>query len=88
MSETTVQDLVTQAVENNPAKISDTFNDLVLQRVVDAVSQRKQEIAQTLFDEPEEDDQEDISDEDIDVSDEELEQLDTEDDDEDTETDA
>ena len=49
MSKNTVQDLVSQAVENNPSKMGELFNDMILQRVVDAVSQRKQEIAQTMF---------------------------------------
>jgi len=88
MEETTVTtaDLVKSALEGNPTKLGDVFNDLAMQRIADAVAQRKQEIAQTMFDPVEDESDEDVTDE----QDEQDEQdnNDEVDDDEDTETDA
>lgn len=88
MEETTVTtaDLVKSALEGNPTKLGDVFNDLAMQRVADAVAQRKQEIAQSMFD-PVEDEAEEQEEQDQSEAD-DSQQDDEVDADEDTETDA
>ena len=64
MEETSVTsvDLINYALEDNPTKMGDVFNNLVMQKVVDAVSTRKQELAQSMFDAAEEGDTEETTD--------------------------
>ena len=52
MSDTplTAIDLINHALEGNPTKVGDTFNDLIMPRIVDAVAAKKQEISQVMFD--------------------------------------
>jgi len=99
MPETSVTsvDLINHAIDNNPTKMGDVFNSLVMQKVADAVATRKQELAQSMFDSAEEDDSVESDEEDQqdaegdEVADEDNEQQDDEnedDHDEDTQTDA
>ena len=88
MEETTVTtaDLVKSALEGNPTKLGDVFNDLAMQRIADAVAQRKQEIAQSMFD-PVEDEAEEQEEQDQSEAD-DSQQDDEVDADENTETNA
>lgn len=93
MEETTVTtaDIVKSALEGNPTKLGDVFNDLAMQRIADAVAQRKQEIAQSMFEpvEDEAEEQQDDEQEEQDQSEADDSQQDDEvDADENTETDA
>ena len=45
----TVQDLIQSAVEQKPVDFSQAFNGLALERLHNAVSARKLEIAQNMF---------------------------------------
>jgi hypothetical protein len=52
MSDTplTAVDLINHALEGNPTKVGDTFNNLIMPKIVDAVAAKKQEISQVMFD--------------------------------------
>ena len=45
-----ISDLVKLAYEDQPAKMQDVFNELMMGRVQDSIDQRKYEIAQRFFD--------------------------------------
>jgi hypothetical protein len=48
-----IMDLIGYAVNQNPVEFQQTFNDIVTDRLAQAVDDRKQEIAQAMFaDEP------------------------------------
>ena len=47
-----VDDLVVAAVERRPTDFANMFGDLMIDRLNDAVAQRKQEIAQSMFSTP------------------------------------
>lgn len=42
-------DLIKNASEGNPSDFISTFHDLIGQKVMDALDQRKQEVALTMF---------------------------------------
>jgi len=86
----TTIDLIAHALESNPTKVSDTFNDLIMTRVADAVQARKQELSNAMFDDGQEDDGEEIDDSDEQEDEEDSEQSDNDEaeEDENTETDA
>jgi hypothetical protein len=50
--EPTVQDLLFHSYEQKPVEFQQTFNDLIVQRIASAVSDRKMELAQSLFNAP------------------------------------
>jgi hypothetical protein len=50
--ESTVQDLLLHSYEQKPVEFQQTFNDLVVQRIASAVSDKKMELAHSLFNEP------------------------------------
>jgi hypothetical protein len=73
-----LKDLVQFALDKQPSKFKDAFNDLVSQRVVNVVDELKSEISANMFGEsPEdEDDIEDLDDTDLDdLDDEDLDGL-------------
>jgi hypothetical protein len=57
-------DLVSHAIEGNPAKVGDTFNSLIMSKIVDAIAAKKQEIAQNMFGIDQDEDEEQIGDDD------------------------
>lgn len=48
-----ISDLVISAIEKKPVEFEDAFNNIIVDRISDAVENRKMEIAQTMFNEPE-----------------------------------
>jgi hypothetical protein len=70
----TTNDLIGLAIDKNPVDFADTFNNLMMQKAVDAVERRSIEIAQSVYGSdagPEEDEFEDFDategDDDIDL---------------------
>lgn len=53
-----ISDLVKLAYEDQPAKMQDVFNELMMSRVQDSIDQRKYEIAQRFFDSTQDDEYE------------------------------
>ena len=49
MDNVTVQDLISLSYEQKPIDFQDAFNALVMDRVVQAVDQRKLQVAQAMF---------------------------------------
>jgi hypothetical protein len=49
-----INDLIGYAVNKNPVEFQNTFNDLVTDRLAQAVASRKDEVAQRTFGDPEE----------------------------------
>jgi len=75
MTDFTIDDMITNALEGKPEAFRNAFNDIMVSKIADAVELRKQEIAQSLYP-----DAEDQNDQESDESDEEdLETYDTED---------
>ena len=82
-------DIIDFTVDERPADVASVFDDLIGQKIVDAIAQKKIEVAQQMF-EPQEDDEDDIEyeddddsedyddDEDFEFDEDELEDLDTE----------
>ena len=68
-------DLIGQALEKNPVDFADTFSQLISQKAADAVAEKKVEMAQNMYAEPEEttDDDDDI---DFDIDFDDLDDLD------------
>ena len=69
----TTADLINNAVETKPIDFADTFNNLVGQKLVDALANRKIQLAQAIYssgpEEGEDDDEEfdfDLNDDDLD----------------------
>ena len=59
----TTNDLIGLAIDKNPVDFADTFNNLMMQKAVDAVERRSIEIAQSVYGSeagPEEDEFEDF----------------------------
>lgn len=52
MDNVTVQDLITLAYEQQPIEFKQSFNDLVADRLVRAIDDRKHQVAQTMFKQP------------------------------------
>lgn len=48
--EYSITDLVKYAYEDQPAKMQDAFNELIMSRVHDSIQQKKVEVAQRFFD--------------------------------------
>lgn len=59
-----VIDLIQYANENKPVEFSHTFKDLLQQKAVNALAQKEQEIARSMFAEPQEEDEINIDGED------------------------
>ena len=59
-----VIDLIQYANENKPVEFSHTFKDLLQQKAVNALAQKEQEIARSMFTEPQEEDEINIDGED------------------------
>ena len=64
-----VSDLITHAYDQKPMEFQTSFNNLIADRLVDAISNKKVEMAQTMFMQPEpevesdtETDQEEVTD--------------------------
>jgi hypothetical protein len=72
-------DIIDFTVDERPADVASVFDDLIGQKIVDAIAQKKVEVAQQMFN-PEDDDEEseDGDDEDFEFDEDELEDLDTE----------
>ena len=49
MDNVTVQDLISLSYDQKPIEFQDAFNALVMDRVTQAVDQRKIQVAQTMF---------------------------------------
>lgn len=49
MDNVTVQDLISLSYDQKPIEFQDAFNALVMDRVVQAIDQRKIQVAQTMF---------------------------------------
>ena len=49
MDNVTVKDLISLSYEQKPIEFQDAFNALVMDRVVQAVDQRKLQVAQAMF---------------------------------------
>jgi hypothetical protein len=49
MDNVTVKDLISLSYEQKPIEFQDAFNALVMDRVVQAVDQRKIQVAQAMF---------------------------------------
>lgn len=82
MSEFTIDDMIASAIEKKPDTFKDAFNDIMAQKVAAAVQSRKEELAQTLFndsDETPEQDSEEIENETTAQSEEDLENTEAED---------
>jgi len=47
-----IADLIAYALDAKPLEFQNTFNDIVTDRLVQAVSDQKTEIAATIFDDP------------------------------------
>lgn len=62
----TVADLLQHSIEQQPLEFENTFNNMMLDRLNAAIETRKNEIAQTMFGQP--DDPEEFDDEDEDIS--------------------
>lgn len=63
-----INDLLKASIDKNPVEFSNTFDSIVQDRIVNAVAERKQEIAQSLYgsdETPEDDVDDDFSDLDI-----------------------
>jgi len=56
MNDVTVHDLIAHAYDQKPIEFQSTFNNLIADRLVKAIDDRKVEVAQTMFntEEPEE----------------------------------
>lgn len=54
-----VTDLISQSVDKKPSEFSDTFNELIKDRVATAIAQKKLDLSQALFGAPEIDNQDD-----------------------------
>lgn len=76
-----IADLIGYAVNQNPIEFQQTFNDIVTDRLAQAVDARKIELAQNVFkDAPEADEEEpETPDEDVDADEPEEEEIDVED---------
>ena len=48
-----VSDLITHAYDQKPLEFQTSFNNLIADRLVDAISNKKVEVAQTMFMQPE-----------------------------------
>jgi len=95
MEENTVTtiDLINHAMENNPTKLGDAFNSLVMSKVVDAVSAKKSELQQSMFGEDQPEEESEVVDQEqseVETEDQETEQQEDDEvtDEEDTEPDA
>lgn len=60
MSEVTIADLIGQAAEQQPETFRQTFDQLMHDRVVDALEIRKQEVAANYFNQEAETDEEEL----------------------------
>ena len=49
----TIEDIINAAKEESPSNFQTAFNDLLLNKIADAVQARKQEIAQNFFNQEE-----------------------------------
>ena len=67
-------DLIGLAIDKNPVDFADTLDTLLRQKAVDALADKKVEIAQSIYDETPEEDTND--DDDIDISDLDLDDID------------
>ena len=63
-----VIDLIQYANENKPVEFQHTFKDLLQQKAMNALAQKEQEIAQSMFNEPQAEDEINIDTEDSDVA--------------------
>lgn len=70
-----LKDLVQFALDKQPSKFKDAFNDLVSQRVVNTVDELKSEISANMFGESPEDDDEDLADDEDSFDDEDLDDI-------------
>jgi len=78
-------DLIDLTVDEKPAEVSVAFDELIGQRIVDIIAQKKVEVAQQMFGPQDSEDDDDIEyeddefeDEDEDYDDSDLEDLDSE----------
>ena len=80
-------DIIDFTVDEKPADVATAFDALIGQKIVDAIAQKKVDVAQQMFNpqdddeieyEDEDEESEDYDDEDFEFDDEELEDLDTE----------
>lgn len=70
-------DLIGQALEKNPVDFADTFSQLISQKAADAVAEKKVELAQSIYGDPETDTADDDSDDiDFDIDFDDLDDLD------------
>lgn len=79
-----VNDLLGFAIDKNPVDFADTVNAMLQQKAAAAVEDRRVELAQSLYAEPEDnddvgEDEFDFSDDDLDGADEDIDDLDLDD---------
>lgn len=77
-----VVDLVALAVDKNPVDFADTFNDIIRDKAMSALENKRIEIAQSIYGEPEDiaaDDNDDVGDDEFDSDEEYDSDLDDED---------
>jgi hypothetical protein len=65
-------DLINYAINKNPIEFEDAFNDILMQKAANAVSELRQEVASNVYDDEPEDD----FDDELEDFDDELEDLD------------
>lgn len=76
MPETT--DLLGLAIDKNPVDFADTFNQLIQQKAMDALENKRIELAQSIYGSPEDD--EDVGDDEFEFDEDEIEDADDSDD--------
>lgn len=74
MSEFTIDDMISSVLEKRPETFKSAFNDIMAQKAIESIEARKQEIAQTMFDTPDKEQEEDPTDQDdLEIEDENVE---------------
>jgi len=81
MSEYNLDDIIDLTAQQSPTKVQDAVNHILGQKSVEALESMKSQLAQSLYGDPEEEEQEDEDDIDFDDEDEELDDDDLDDDD-------
>jgi len=74
MAEYTIDDMISSVLEKKPETFKSAFNDVMAQKALESIEAKKQEIAQSMFNNGEEQEQEDNSTEDdLEIEDENVE---------------
>ena len=57
----TINDLINSAVDSEPASFKDQFNQLMMDKVYDAVQEKKAQFAKNMFNSEDDEEQEEVS---------------------------